>query len=66
MVETTRSKVSDALVVPWTLSVATTCTDNVPTLPDCGVPEMVRVAGLKVSHDGSTVPPTGNAEYSRS
>ena len=48
--DTAMSKVS--LTVPPAPSSAVTLTESVPTLADCGVPEKVRVPGVKDSQDG--------------
>ncbi len=50
LAETTISKVSLTESVP---SLAVTFTETVSTSAACGVPEKVRVAGVKLSHEGS-------------
>ena len=47
----TMSKVS--LTDPPLPSLAVTFTETVPTSATCGIPEKVRVVGVKVSHVGS-------------
>ena len=51
--ETTMSKVS-LTEPPWP-SLAVTFTETVPTSAAVGVPENVRVAAAKLSHEGSAV-----------
>ena len=53
VVFTTMSKVSLTESVP---SLAVTLTDSLPRLAACGVPEKVRVAAVKVSHEGRAEP----------
>ena len=45
-----------SLTVPPLPSLAVTVTETVPASAACGLPENVRVAAVKVSHDGSALP----------
>ena len=53
LTDTTMSKVSLTESAP---SLAVTVTDSVPRSAVCGVPEKVREAAVKVSHEGRAVP----------